>query len=75
MISWSIPKPKEEHVEHLRIVLGILRKERLYAKWSKCEFWLRQVQFLGHVIGREGIMVDPAKIEAVSNWERETRQK
>ena len=63
-------KTKEEHAEHLRIVLGILRKERLYAKWSKCEFWLRQVQFLGHVIGREGIMVDPAKIEAVSNWER-----
>ena len=63
-------KTKEEHVEHLRIVLGILRKEQLYAKWSKCEFWLRQVQFLGHVIGREGIMVDSAKIEAVLNWER-----
>ena len=63
-------KIKEEYVERLRIVLGILRKEKLYGKWSKCEFWLRQVQFLGLVIGREGIMVDPAKIEAVSNWER-----
>ena len=63
-------KTKEEHAEHLRIVLEILRKEKLYAKWSKCEFWLEQVQFLGHVIGKEGIMVDPAKIEAVANWER-----
>ena len=60
-------KTKEEHAEHLRIVLEILRKERLYAKWSKCEFWLKQVQFLGHVIGKEGIMVDPAKIEAVAS--------
>ena len=63
-------KTKEEHAEHLRIVLGILRKEKLYDKWSKCEFWFKQVQFLGHVIGREGIMVDPAKIEVVLNWER-----
>ena len=63
-------KTKEEHAEHLRIVLEILRKEQLYAKWSKCEFWLKQVQFLGHVINKEGITVDPAKIEAVSNWER-----
>ena len=54
----------------MRIVLGILRKEKLYVKWSKCEFWLKQVQFLGHLIGMEGIMVDPAKIEAVLNWER-----
>ena len=63
-------KTKEEHAEHLRIVLEILRKEQLYAKWSKCEFWLTQVQFLGHVISKEGITVDPAKIEAVLNWER-----
>ena len=63
-------KTKEEHAEHLRIVLEILRKEKLYAKWSKCEFWLKQVQFLGHVIGKEGIMVEPAKIEAVASWER-----
>ena len=64
-------KTKEEHAEYLRIVLEILRKEKLYVKWSKCEFWLEQVQFLGHVIGKEGIMVDPAKIEAVVNWERQ----
>ena len=63
-------KTKEEHAEHLIIVLEILRKEKLYAKWSKCEFWLELVQFLGHVIGKEGIMVDLAKIEAVANWER-----
>ena len=63
-------KTKEEHAEHLRIVLEILRKEKLYAKWSKCEFWLKQVQFLGHVIGKEGITVDPAKIEVVASWER-----
>ena len=47
-----------------------LRKEKLYAKFSKCEFWLREVQFLGHIVGSEGIRVDPAKIEAVMNWER-----
>ena len=63
-------KTREEHVEHLRIVLEILRKEKLYAKFSKCEFWLEQVQFLGHIVSREGISVDPAKIEAVSSWER-----
>ena len=63
-------KTKEEHAEHLRIVLEILRKEQLYAKWSKCEFWLTQVQFLGHVISKKGITVDPAKIEAVLNRER-----
>ena len=65
-------RSEEEHAEHLWIVLEILRKERLYAKFSKCEFWLKEVQFLGHVISKEGILVDPAKIEAVSNWERPT---
>ncbi|KAJ9560732.1 hypothetical protein OSB04_005892 [Centaurea solstitialis] len=62
-------KSKEEHVVHLREVLEILRRERLYAKFSKCAFWLEEVQFLGHIINREGIKVDPAKIEAVMNWE------
>ena len=62
-------KSKEEHEEHLRKVLELLRREKLYAKLSKCEFWLREVQFLGHVISQEGIKVDPAKIEAISNWE------
>ncbi|GJT90293.1 putative reverse transcriptase domain-containing protein [Tanacetum coccineum] len=56
-------KTQEEHVEHLRLVLGLLKKEKLYAKFSKCEFWLREVQFLGHVINGDGIHVDPSKIE------------
>ncbi|KAJ9563166.1 hypothetical protein OSB04_008326 [Centaurea solstitialis] len=62
-------KSKEEHVEHLREVLEVLRKERLYAKFSKCDFWLQEVQFSGHLVNREGIKVDPAKIETVMNWE------
>ncbi|GJS49782.1 putative reverse transcriptase domain-containing protein [Tanacetum coccineum] len=57
-------KTREEHVEHLRLVLGLLKKEKLYAKFSKCEFWLREVQFLRHVINGNGIHVDPSKIEA-----------
>ncbi|GJU44544.1 putative reverse transcriptase domain-containing protein [Tanacetum coccineum] len=52
-------KTREEHVEHLRLVLGLLKKEKLYAKFSKCEFWLREVQFLRHVINGDGIHVDP----------------
>ncbi|GKE59152.1 putative reverse transcriptase domain-containing protein [Tanacetum coccineum] len=60
-------KTQEERVEHLRLVLELLRKEKLYAKFSKCEFWLREVQFLGHVINGDGIHVDPSKIEAVKN--------
>ncbi|KAJ9562962.1 hypothetical protein OSB04_008122 [Centaurea solstitialis] len=62
-------KSKEEHVEHLREVLEVLRKEKLYAKFSKCDFWLQEVQFLGHLVNREGIKVDPAKVEAVMKWE------
>ena len=54
-------KTPEEHAEHLRIVLEELRKHQLYAKFSKCEFWLRQVGFLGHVLTQEGIAVDPRK--------------
>ncbi|GKC52715.1 putative reverse transcriptase domain-containing protein [Tanacetum coccineum] len=61
-------KIQEEHVEHLRLVLELLKKEKLYAKFFKCEFWLREVQFLGHVINSNGIHVDPSKIEAVKNW-------
>ncbi|GJT43889.1 putative nucleotidyltransferase, ribonuclease H [Tanacetum coccineum] len=61
-------KTQEEHVEHLRLVLGLLIKEKLYVKFSKCEFWLREVQFLGHVINSNGIHVDPSKIKAVKNW-------
>jgi hypothetical protein len=62
-------KTEAEHEEHLRLVLQLLKQERLYAKLSKCEFWLREVQFLGHIICEEGIKVDPSKIEAVMNWE------
>nr|GFC66428.1 putative reverse transcriptase domain-containing protein [Tanacetum cinerariifolium] len=58
---------KEEHANHLRIVLELLRKEKLYAKFSKCDFWIRTVQFLGHLIDSQGLHVDPAKIEAVKN--------
>ncbi|GJW63475.1 putative nucleotidyltransferase, ribonuclease H [Tanacetum coccineum] len=61
-------KTQEEHVDHLRLVLELLRKEKLYAKFSKCEFWLRELQFLGHVINGNGIHVDPSKIEDVKNW-------
>ncbi|GKB04479.1 putative reverse transcriptase domain-containing protein [Tanacetum coccineum] len=61
-------KTREEHVEHLRLVLELLKREKLYAKFSKCEFWLREVQFLGHVINGNMIHVDPSKIEAVKNW-------
>nr|GEW00162.1 putative reverse transcriptase domain-containing protein [Tanacetum cinerariifolium] len=61
-------KTREEHVEHLRLVLGLLKKEKLYAKFSKCEFWLREVQFLMHVINGNGIHVDPSKIKVVKNW-------
>ena len=55
----------EEHAEHLRIVLGELRKHQLYAKFSKCEFWLRQVGFLGHILNQEGVAVDPEKVKAI----------
>ncbi|GJU97233.1 putative reverse transcriptase domain-containing protein [Tanacetum coccineum] len=59
---------KEEHANHLRIILELLRKEKLYAKFSKCDFWIHIVQFLGHLIDNQGLHVDPAKIEAVKNW-------
>ena len=63
-------KSEEEHREHLRAVLEVLREKKLYAKFSKCEFWLREVQFLRHVISKDGIKVDPSKIEAVMKWEQ-----
>ena len=59
---------KEDHKEHLRVVLQILRENQLYAKFSKCRFWLDSVAFLGHVISAKGISVDPQKIEAIVNW-------
>ncbi|GJS04068.1 reverse transcriptase domain-containing protein [Tanacetum coccineum] len=65
-------KTKEEHEVHLKLVLELLRKEKLYAKFSKCEFWLQEVHFLGHVVNQSGIHVDPSKIEAVKNWKAPT---
>ncbi|GJS94808.1 putative reverse transcriptase domain-containing protein [Tanacetum coccineum] len=61
-------KNKQEHEEHLKLILELLKKEELYAKFSKCEFWIPKVQFLGHVIDSEGIHVDPAKIESIKDW-------
>ncbi|GKD19808.1 putative reverse transcriptase domain-containing protein [Tanacetum coccineum] len=62
-------KTQEEHEVHLGLVLELLKEEKLYAKFSKCEFWLREVLFLGHVINGDGIHVDPSNIKAVKNWE------
>ncbi|GJS10857.1 putative reverse transcriptase domain-containing protein [Tanacetum coccineum] len=63
---------KEDHELHLGLVLELLRKEKLYAKFSKCEFWLQEVHFLGHVVNQNGIHVDPSKIEAIKNWKTPT---
>ncbi|GJT91744.1 putative reverse transcriptase domain-containing protein [Tanacetum coccineum] len=61
-------KSKQGHEEHLKLILELLKKEELYAKFSKCEFWIPKVQFLGHVIDSKGIHVDPAKIESIKDW-------
>ena len=63
-------KTCEEHEQHLRIILQTLREHQLYAKFSKFEFWLKRISFLGRVISQEGISVDPAKVEAMTNWKR-----
>ena len=63
-------RSREDHEQHLRTVLQTLREKKLYAKFSKCEFWLDSVAFLGHVVSSEGIQVDPKKIEAVPNCPR-----
>ncbi|KAL0536191.1 hypothetical protein IC582_025130 [Cucumis melo] len=63
-------KTEAKHEEHLRMVLQILQDNKLYAKFSKCEFWLKQVSFLGHVVSKAGVCVDPAKIAAVTSWTR-----
>ena len=65
-------KSMEEHKEHLRIVFPIFREKKLYAKFNTCEFWLDQVVFLGHVISKAGISVDPSKVEAMVDWARPT---
>jgi hypothetical protein len=61
-------KTEEDHADHLRIVLQRLHDHRLYAKFSKCEFWLDSVKFLGHTISSEGISVDPTKVQKVMDW-------
>ncbi|GJT32509.1 putative reverse transcriptase domain-containing protein [Tanacetum coccineum] len=61
-------KDKKEHEEHLMAILELLKKEELYANFSKCEFWIHKVQFLVHVIDSQGIHVDPAKIESIKDW-------
>ncbi|GKE88683.1 putative reverse transcriptase domain-containing protein [Tanacetum coccineum] len=61
-------KDEKEHEEHLKAILELLKKEKMYAKISKCEFWIPKVQFLGHVIDSRGIHVDPAKIESIKDW-------
>nr|GEY08311.1 retrotransposon protein, putative, Ty3-gypsy subclass [Tanacetum cinerariifolium] len=59
---------EQEHREHLKLILELFKREKLYAKFSKCEFWIRKVQFLGHVIDSHGIHVDPTKIESIKDW-------
>ena len=59
-----------ENEDHLRIVLQLLRDHQLYAKFSKCEFWLTEVGFLGHVVSASSVSVDPGKVEAVMSWAR-----
>ena len=61
-------RDEQEHEQHLKIVLQTLREKKLYAKLSKCDFWLKEVSFLGHIVSAEGIRVDLAKIEVVVNW-------
>nr|GEW56394.1 putative reverse transcriptase domain-containing protein [Tanacetum cinerariifolium] len=64
---WGAPNEKE-HEEHLKLILELLKREKLYAKFSKCEFWIPKVQFLGHVIDSRGIHVDPTKIKSIKDW-------
>ncbi|WVZ97998.1 hypothetical protein U9M48_043491 [Paspalum notatum var. saurae] len=61
---------EKEHEEHLRIVLSRLREHKLYAKFSKCAFWLKEVAFLGHILSAKGVAVDPSKVEDVLNWKQ-----
>jgi hypothetical protein len=62
----------EEHGQHLRVILEKLRAHQLYVKFTKCEFWLQKVSFLGHILTAEGVAVDPEKVTAVANWRRPT---
>jgi mannitol/fructose-specific phosphotransferase system IIA component (Ntr-type) len=61
-------KSEEEHEKHLRMVLQVLREHQLYAKLSKCSFYQERIHYLGHIISKDGIVVDPEKIEAIKEW-------
>ena len=61
-------KSEEEHEQHLRMVLQVLRERQLYAKLSKCSFYQRKIHYLGHIISEEGIVMDPEKVEAIREW-------
>ena len=63
-------KFEEEHEDQLRVILQVLRDHQLYAKFRKCEFWLTNMKFLGHVVSDLGVSVDPEKVEAIMSWER-----
>jgi hypothetical protein len=63
---------EEEHVDHLKMVLQRLREHQLYAKLSKCEFWIDEVLFLGHIINKDGLAVDPKKVADILNWKAPT---
>jgi len=63
---------EQDHAEHLRVMLTRLREDQLYAKFSKCEFWLKKVPFLGHILSEEGIAVDPSKVQEVMDWKAPT---
>jgi hypothetical protein len=65
-------KNEEEHATHLRIVLTRLREHQFYAKFSKCAFWLEEIQFLGHVLSVKGIVVDPSKVKDILEWKSPT---
>ena len=62
-------KTQYEHEHHLHLALQTLKENQLYAKLEKCDFWLQEIQFLGHMVSKEGISVDPTKVEAVTKWE------
>ena len=63
-------KFEEEHEDHVRVVLQVLRDHQLYAKFSKCEFWLTEVKFLGHVVSASGVPLDPENFKVITSWER-----
>jgi hypothetical protein len=63
-------KTRDDHARHIHIVLQKLRKHRLYAKFSKCEFWLEKVSFLGHVLSKGGVAIDPSKVQDVLEWKQ-----